>query len=282
MSLLINSFKADVYVFNWLENIGKAHLKYIQFIIVVLSLYIIIFRRRKIVWMYHNVNPHNGENLISNIIGSYLSNHSNLIISHSEEGMIKAKIKAEAPVLYRCHPMEKMTFNKCHEPTLIPDIFIWGSIYSYKGIPEFLKNVGKTCGKKIMIIGKCIDKALEYEIRSLCDNNICYINKRADYDEIATYCLNSKCVLFPYVGDSISSSGALIDTIAMGGIPIGPSMGAFVDLSKEGLCYVYKNYEELAELINDTLVIEKKDREEFLNKNSWEEFAKYFVLEVGA
>ncbi|WP_194968036.1 hypothetical protein [Klebsiella pneumoniae] len=50
---------------------------------------------------------------------------------------------------------------------------------------------------------------------------------------------DSKCVLFPYKSGSISSSGALMDTIALGGVAIGPDVGAFKDLEKKGYARLF-------------------------------------------
>jgi hypothetical protein len=73
-------------------------------------------------------------------------------------------------------------------------------------------------------------------------------NNRASFEEIAWYCTHCHYVLFPYLRGSISSSGLLIDTVAMGGTPIGPALGAFKDLSDEGVCLIYNSIQEMVSI----------------------------------
>ena len=84
---------------------------------------------------------------------------------------------------------------------------------------------------------------------------------------------HSKYVLFPYTGDCVSSSGALIDTIALGGCPIGPNKGAFKDLAEEGVCTVYQDYDELFSILGKPSHFNNSKMTEFSARNSWDAFA---------
>lgn len=68
---------------------------------------------------------------------------------------------------------------------------------------------------KIRIVGTCVDSELDKRIKKLTNSNVVYENRRASFGEIAKQVCLSKYVLFPYVGNSISSSGALIDTLVL-------------------------------------------------------------------
>ena len=131
----------------------------------------------------------------------------------------------------------------------------------------------------MIIIGYCADKTLKEKIKIHCSESVIFENRRADYNEIAARCKKSKFVLFPYIGDSISSSGALMDTIQMGGTPIGPNRGAFADLAKVGCCITYDKIEEVFDLvcstnINDKILTNEK-RDVFIRNNSWSSFASW-------
>lgn len=228
--------------------------------------------------MLHNLEPHEGLNFYSKAIMSFLYKQSNLIITHSTEAKYKAAKLTQRPLHYVCHPVKPVEFSNL---TNVPptELFIWGTILSYKGIPEFVCNpLLKKYGCKVHIIGKCSDSDLDNRIKDAClyNCNVTYENRRAGNDELVSYCKNSKYVLFPYIEGSVSSSGALIDTIVMGGVPIGPNIGAFHDLSLEGLCLVYDDIEELFDIVNKQETIDKNKVSQFIKENSWEAFADKF------
>ena len=275
LTLLLFSFKADVFVLNWIENAFVWKLGFLQFFLVVLSLFIIKLRNKKIVWMYHNISPHEGKSFCSEFIMKFLFKNASIIISHSKLAEKIACNFARCPVRYLCHPVCIPVVNECKHKLADCEIIVWGSILPYKGIAEFLENAAPKISKNILIIGKCSDSRLEQRIKKSIRSNITFVNRYAPYEEIAAYVKKAEYVLFPYNKDSVSSSGALMDTIAMGGgIPIGPNTGAFCDLAEEGVCLTYESYEELISILNTPPP--HKDMNDFIEKNTWENFAMQF------
>lgn len=272
VDLLINSFKADLFIVNWLESICFLRLGILQFILAELSLWIIKKRRKKIVWMFHNIHPHQGDNKLSRKIQHQLFQRANLIISHSKEATQYAQAQTCTRVLFYPHPIQNITTTDI-ESNIDPfDVFIWGSILPYKGIVEFisLKQIQDLQSIKIHILGNCKDKDLATKITSYCNQHIIFENRKASFDEIKAYIQKSRYVLFPYTGNCVSSSGALIDTLILGGTPIGPNVGAFKDLSEEELCLTYSNYDELISLITTHKSINEVKKRTFINNNSWD------------
>lgn len=280
MFFLYRSIQADIYIINWLESVCFLTGGFFQFICALLGLLVIKLRGKKIVWMFHNIHPHQGDNFMSKTLQDKLYTHANLIISHSKEACIYAKRKARCEVIYRCHPIKAIETKGTY--TVSPcDVFIWGEILPYKGIVEFLNFINKNkTNIKIKIIGKCNDKALDAAIKSQCTTLITYENRRASFTELASIIQNSKYILFPYIGDCVSSSGALIDSIAMGGKVMGPNRGAFSDLASEKVCITYNSYEELLELLAQPPQIHEKDITDFFNKNSWDSFGKFIYNSI--
>lgn len=277
--LLINSFSSDIYCLNWIESIAGSLSGFILFLVSFLALFFIKIGNNKIIWMFHNIHPHTGENIYSKIIQRFLFNYADLIVTHSCQAAEYAKMHAKNKVLYYCHPFSPLNINikDFDGNTESVDIFIWGNILPYKGIPEFIEKMEKyPLNKSIKILGFCRDQALDQRIRTIVERNpnIKYENRRAEFSEIAVMIKRSKYVLFPYSGGSVSSSGALIDTIQLGGIPVGPNMGAFRDLNSEGLCLVYNDYDELFRILNSEIKLDEFRRVSFINNNTWEDFAK--------
>lgn len=274
-TLLINSFKCDYIIFNWLESIPFFTFGTLQFILATISLKVLKVRKVKILFMFHDLVPHFGDNWMSKFLMRWLFENSDLIITHSKEALEIARIKTVLPSYYVCHPVH-ITKEDFMKTTSKVDVFIWGAIYDYKGIYEFISHPSiQTSSLNIYILGCCKDSNLRDKILSMSNSHIKFENRRADFPEIAAYCKNSKFVLFPYVGESISSSGALIDTLVFGGNPIGPNRGAFKDLSEEKVCLVYDNYDELYNILCGSQTIMSQDRNNFTNKYSWTNFAKF-------
>lgn len=278
--LLRYCFKADLFVLNWIEGIGNHQLGFVQFPLAFLCLLIIKIRKRKIVWTLHNIHPHSGSKFLSKLLSKYLFRYADIIIAHSNEARQYALGKARCPVYYVCHPFNQLEKKTSDEVDPI-DVLLWGSIYPYKGITQFLNELNKRhLNLVVKIIGKCSDAALLDEIGKNVESspNVTFENRRPEFDELAMLISSARYVLFPYIGDSISSSGALMDTIAMGGVPIGPNMGAFKDLNEEGLCVVYNNYDELFAHLEGDFDISEDYIACFVKANSWDNFAK-FVFE---
>ncbi|MCD8298086.1 MAG: hypothetical protein LUC88_10990 [Prevotella sp.] len=273
--LLQNAFFADIFIFNWIENICQGRLSAIKYRIVQLAFLIIKLRKRKIVWMFHNFHPHQGSDKYSEAIMSYMFGNASIIISHSKAATEYARQRAKCDVKYECHPVAPIAHLENTTPSAIhPDILIWGTIAHYKGIVEFLSySKVRASNLNIFIVGRCKYPDLENRIRSLCNDNICYENRKVSFSELKALISNSKYVLFPYIGSCVSSSGALIDTIVLGGTPIGPDVGAFKDLSEEGVCLVYDNYDSLLDILSSDNRIDAQTRNDFIAENSWQTFA---------
>ena len=272
-------FSADIYIFNWIENFSYLRFQPIQYFLIILCFRIIKWRKKKLIWMFHNMHPHMNQGRYSEKIMSFLFNHSNLIIAHSKDATEFAKSRAKHKVIYRCHPFPPFYYNsKTYKKKCNIDILIWGTIFPYKGIIEFLSYLNSVKNKlKVYIIGRCNDEELANSIKGLCSDNISYSNSHVDFQELKNLIFESRYVVFPYIGSCVSSSGALIDTIAMGGNVIGPNKGAFKDLAVEGCCYVYDNYEEILSIIDNNRLLNANDIKTFYDNNSWDNYVRSII-----
>lgn len=283
ISFIKNAFIADVVVLNWIETIVTYRYSFIQYLLSMFGLFILWTRRKKIIWMFHNIHPHQGENKYSKAIKKYLFKHANLIISHSKAGAEYAKIYALKPehVIYRCHPVKEFTKKTNYNRVENLDVFIWGAILPYKGIKEFLSYLRESnFNLRVKIIGRCKDPELLNDIKSLCTKDISFENRYADFSLLSAYMSNSKYTLFPYIGNCVSSSGALIDTLVLGGNPVGPNVGAFKDLSQENLCITYLTYDDLLNTLRQNIRIDDYERENFIRENTWSQFGLLLQQEI--
>jgi beta-1,4-mannosyltransferase len=283
-ALLRNSLKADIFLISFIETIGFQKLAYLQYLMAKLSIWIMRVRGKKIIYIFHNIKPHKGENFITRSLTKTMLKRSFLILSHSKpaveyaEKMLVELNSDSEKVHYFCHPINQLEAKPYQGKVEDCDIFIWGAILPYKGIYEFVSDprLAKS-GLRVHIIGSCKDKGLSEKISNCANEQMVFENRKAEFDEIGWYCKHSRFVLFPYLPGSISSSGALMDTIALGGNPLGPDVGAFSDLKDEGVCNVYKDAEEMFEILKSgTATINEQARKDFIKRDSWEEFARKF------
>ena len=281
ISLFLYSFWADLFVINWLESAPFLKLGRLQYCLACLALSIIKIRKKKIIWILHNIHPHNGSNSKSLHIQKRLFTESALVVAHSKEAYLYAQKNASGKCLFFYHPVKRIKCTKIHPTDKAVDVFIWGSILPYKGIYEFLSNPEiRNSNLNIRVIGSCKDKKLKEQIQSCCSDKIQFENRRASFEELFSLMQSSRYVLFPYIGDCVSSSGALIDTLVFGGTPVGPNVGAFTDLAELGVCLTYNSFSDLMHILQTNQTISKKKCNEFITQFSWEKFVDQIVSNI--
>ena len=180
------------------------------------------------------------------------------------------------------------------------EVLIWGNILPYKGVLEFVSSPAvRAAGLKVRIVGRCKDASLASAIVKAvgqCDagqsaegstsvdgsdylhrTRIVFENRAADFEELAVLIRSSRHVLFPYLPGSVSSSGVLMDTLSMGGNPVGPAIGAFADLARENVCDVYGSEAEMIEILKSDRRVNPETLRDFISRNSWQAYAKFFA-----
>lgn len=283
MGIRHNLFRADAYIFNWPESVIFNKYGYLQIFEFISFLLILILRRVKIVWIFHNITPHRGHNLYTRFMYRFMMKHSKLIIALSRRGERYLKARTNpSKVLYVPHPFKSLGIQR-QEQQPVWDLYIWGNISKYKGIVEFLKFFSTYENRskyKILITGKCNDKDYEEQLKSYLTDNVCYKNSYIDNEELISNIAKSRYVLFPYLEDSVSSSGALMDSLEYGAQVIGPDYGAFQDAKDEGVCLTFKEYKDVFEICDKSLSVEKSLIKSYIESNTWDKFPQKKILEL--
>lgn len=224
-----------------------------------------------------------------------------LVVSHSCEtasfarGLLSEYGCSPDKVRYICHPVVEPSFADAL-PVRSDEILIWGNILPYKGILEFVSSPAvRDAGLNVRIIGRCKDVGLLSDIEKAvaeCDSvgsrnfddgvpamrsRIVFENRSAGFDELADLVRSSRFVLFPYLPGSVSGSGVLMDTLTMGGNPVGPAVGAFADLAREGVCMVYRSEAGMIEILKSDRCVNPEVLRDFISRNSWHSYAKFYA-----
>jgi hypothetical protein len=279
-------FSADVYIFNWIENLPYLKFGKLQTLVCLLFMSILHIRKVRIIWLFHNIEPHFGKNYFSEMIYNTMLLKSSIIVTHSRDALKYLQGKTAVATCFFPHPIKELKIgdpdNMIYKPC---DILIWGVILKYKGIKEFVQYMISSQNiheYNIQIIGKCEDEKYDEDLKILCNGKISYENRSISSNELQSRLKTTKYVLFPYIGNSISSSGALIDTIVIGGgVPVGPNVGAFKDMKEENLCLTYECYDDIISILEgNQYTITKADRERFIMNNSWDLFVEKLLKKI--
>ncbi len=281
-------WKADVLFLNWIENLPDKKFGLPQ---TLFFLFIIWFKKLfgiKVIWTLHNRISHYKEGYaIKKYIFYTLLRRSDVIITHSTEGIRLAESLLPGSIsriFYFPHPI--IPFDKTNhiaKPHKEIDILIWGTISPYKGVDKFLHFLEQTNQLKrfrIVIAGKILSGEFSHTINRYASENITIKNEFISSEELALLIAKSKVVLFTYTGESVLSSGALIDSLAYRGLVLGPNLGAFADMQKSGLALTFNHFSDISGIMDELDKVNHielaKRIEEFVQNHTWERFADSF------
>ena len=276
-------FKIDYIVLNWIEDLPEKQGGFFQtmFLLIIMSMSKIL--GVKIIWVMHNKLSHSKDHeWLKKKIFNQLVKKSDYIIAHSSEGIEYVggiEPGSTERIHYWPHPVKDRRKKSLEEFKI--DILIWGTLAPYKGILEFLQLIHESNLEhkyRIFIIGKSSSKEYLDSLSKYTNESIIIKDDFVDDHALQELCSKSKIVLFTYAKSSILSSGALMDSIGFGANVIGPEVGAFSDLAKEGIIKTYHDTNELFAILDDQLskpnpsVSERID--DFLQANSWSRFGE--------
>lgn len=275
--------KLDFIFFHWIEKLPGMRGGFIQTIFLFCLIPILRLFNVKIIWTMHNKLSHSGKHArFTKAIFKLMLKKSSVILTHSTEGIYFGEsmvANSEKNAHYFSHPVKDRRIQKAKSPE--NDILIWGTISPYKGIDKFLEFLyqNKLEEKfKVLIVGKVSTPEYAKQLQKFVNNKIRIENKFIEDDDLQNLIAASNIVLFTYSKSSILSSGVLMDSLGYGANVIGPKVGAFNDLAKEGIVNCYDDYNDMMEKIdaelNSPIDSAKNTFDNFLLENTWEKYAE--------
>lgn len=161
---------------------------------------------------------------------------------------------------------------------------LFGTIHRTKGFLEAIDAFKKIEGKNIslLVVGYPAEEDLENLIRDkICEcENILFVPRRIDDEEIQLYMNACDCVIFPY--KVFTTSGATILAMSFGKACIAPARGYFKDVLDEFGAFFHDTNNKESLLIEMQSAIENKDNLVAMGKHnlklaeqwSWDYVAK--------
>ncbi len=251
-------FSADVMILNWPEDILHLRFGILQLFTSFITLTLFKVKGGKIVWICHNKDSHKKQfEQLRKIARLFYTEISDVIIVLSNDAL-NYFLKQKNKTYFLNHPVySNPALLKEDEYSELYDVLIWGRISPYKGLNEFIENYRVHNNSfKLKIIGHADRSYFEVITQNATGLNIDITNKFISNDELAYYFKNAKIILLPYADTDTFSSGALVHSLSSNKIILGPSVGNFIDLYKEGACLVYENFTNLFSIV-DLLINDK-------------------------
>jgi beta-1,4-mannosyltransferase len=279
--------KTDLLLLNWIEDLPDKKGGVFQGILFLTLLKLKKFSRIKVIWTLHNKFSHNSSKLfLKKLLVSSLLKRSDIIITHSTEGIKFAEALhpgVSSRIFYFPHPVIPFKGPVKQVSDKKYDILIWGTLAPYKAIDiflEFLAERNALNNYRILIVGKAVNPEFFMKLRKYESENIEIRNQFIENDELVSMIQQSKVTLFTYSGNSVLSSGALIDSISYGAVVFGPDTGAFAEMGHAGVIRTYESLENLFVLLEQMDQLDNSgipERiSEFVESHTWSKFSEAF------
>lgn len=272
-SLFLN-LDARVFIIHWVDLIVFKKFGRLQFLVFLAGIWTLMGLRKKIVWVLHNRQAHNGPNSWVDFAMGLMAKRAHLVFTHSEAGVAFFRDRFGS----RCGNKAFHLPLPAYRAEIIPaaaskwDYVIWGSISPRKMVAEFLEYAAQEPffrNKRILVCGICLDPAYAHRIAQLANGRIEFIRKFLTREELDGYLARSACILFTYNPASVLSSAALVYSLNFNKPIIGPAIGNFLDL--KGVVQCYRTFADIPELDIahpvDTALIRR-----YLAENTWTRF----------
>lgn len=282
--LFSESYKPDVYHFNWIENYSVEN----TFKYKVISSYFLHMvkrakRRGKIIaWTVHNKEPHNLDGHDDTMYNRFMSEYVPLVdvfFIHAKEtkeflgkkfGVDSAKVHYVPQGAYDLskavvEPDEKAKFS----------VLSFGMIHPYKNIPVIVKAFEKFAeGKdaRLHICGKCTDASLESEIIKTIDNHpkIVFDNRFVLDEELELLLGKASVIALPYDTQSMNNSGVAALAFTHGRPVVSTTFGSMSDIKEKSFVFTYDymdeadNINKLSDELDKLYRIWTEDREQYI------------------
>lgn len=208
----LNSLRKDVAVLNWFEDrLGHADNQTIAFIKACVLVALIRLRFRRVVWVRHNLKPHNEHSVrFYNLLKRVLDRISDRVVTHRRVNGIDSL--AMPHPLYPFDPDWIMS-----EQNRDIEYLYFGAVKRYKGLASLLQEW--PVDKPLYMAGRCDDQQLRDELNGIIEERqlkVLWENKFLEYEELCRLIGRSQYVLIPHVDESMIVSGAFYHAVSGG------------------------------------------------------------------
>jgi len=244
-------------ILNWLEDVPSSAKN--KFLVMLKCLFTIIFCAvffKKIIYVKHNFEPHNCEQISSKLYFYFLSKMLELfatsIVTHRPCENLETK--------YINHPMYKLPEN--YHATATRDIeFSWvGKIMKYKGLDTLLLTWPKN--RNLIISGKCDDADYAVLLNNIIKDRRLHVEwNNVDLSDLdlERLLLKTKYLILSHVQNSVIVSGMFYHAASLG-CNILLSSGDFSNFCAKNFSFANFLESELRFVEHDLVIQEMKNK----------------------
>lgn len=285
LDALLKFRRTDVYYFNWIENIPAKRFGFFQVLLLPLLLALSKVAGKKVVWFVHNNISHDKRHYqTKKLVVNLMARFADLILSHSNEITLHIP-KNKLHVFH--HPIEGYQPVSLVQPCQY-DLVVWGSVYPYKGVAEFVKYVSASQflrTQKIIIAGKFSSDEYYGQVERAKTDNITIVNEFITEEQLRALFSQTRYILFTYASASVLSSAALCKSLSFGKEVIAPDLGSFKELGAKNLIYTYQSFQELEELLKrleegKRKTVERASLLDYIQNTNWNAFSSFVFKRI--
>jgi len=209
-------FNADLYLFNWYENVYKDKKQYTNFLKKIIFLLIIKILNRKVFFYIHNIKPHIKDNLLPNyILSNFLFNllfiiaNKIIIISKKSKYFFDSRkilfLLFNYKIVYIPHP-NMIHLRYCQTSKIFENsgsslkMLYFGPILKYKNVELLIDiiNSFENLPIKLDIVGVCNNEYYMELIGRIRNKNIHIINKYYQDEELFSLFKQYDICVYPF------------------------------------------------------------------------------------
>lgn len=209
---LLGRLRNDIVVLNWFEDrLGHSDHQIIAFMKSVILLALVRIRYRKIIWVRHNIKPHNKYSaFLYEMLLRILDVATDFTVTHRPVKGIKSEVMP-----HPLYPFRTELFLDYDVRDI--EYLYFGAVKKYKGLDKLLS--GWPAEKPLYMAGKCSDGELGTRLRDIIKDrglNVTWEDRFLSYDELCSLIGRSKYVLIPHADNSMIVSGAFYHAVSGG------------------------------------------------------------------
>jgi beta-1,4-mannosyltransferase len=238
----------DILFLNWVEDFSlRKNIFY--YIIWVFYMFLARILFKKIVWVKHNIVPHDSsKSLRFKFMCWVLNKISDVKIAH----------KPMQDYIFLPHPKYESNYDLLNKKRDIEYLF-FGAIKPYKNLVTLLNTWPQETS--LCIRGYCNNETLEHEIRDLILTrrlNVSFVNKYITDEELELLLYRTKFVLIPHMDEKMIVSGTFYHAASLGAniVVLNSSFGNFL---KDNFKFVSNLNESERQYFEPSLVISDLD-----------------------
>ncbi|RDI90814.1 group 1 glycosyl transferase [Thermosipho africanus Ob7] len=290
--------KYDYLYLNWIENLSiDSWFKY--FVLRLFIFYVKKFKRKKIIWTFHNKLPHKVIENIGNkkvlkraqVTMNFIIKNSDFIILHSKyaKNYLLKNYRTKAILIEAPHGSYIRNFDVNNLKKMMKNnilkVGFFGTVSKYKNVEFLIDTIKDIKNVEFHVFGS-VDEEYKRNLLRKYGNykNIYFHFKFYEKEEVPKVFSEIDVLALNYNDITFLHSGAAFLSFSMKTPVIANKVGMFNDFEDKSFVFLYNNKKQLIEIVENLKLKSKiellklgEEAFEYVSNNDWELFLNKFI-----